>query len=73
MSNSWIEHIKEVAKRDNVPYPVALVRAKESYKKKEQLPATPKTSPRKKGKTAPGVEVPAVDVPPVKVGKKNLK
>jgi hypothetical protein len=64
-NNSWVEHIKQVAKKENLPFPLALIRAKETYTKKDTVAPTPKPSPKK--------NKPVVDVPPVKMGKKNLK
>jgi hypothetical protein len=33
MVNSWIAHVKNYAATHNVPYPVAMIQAKASYKK----------------------------------------
>jgi hypothetical protein len=69
MANDWINYVKSIAEKEKVSYPVALMKAKETYKKKEITPATPATSPALAPKKKP-----VSTLEPVKVGKnKNLK
>lgn len=35
MANSWVQHVKSIAEKEKIPYPMALLKAKETYKKKD--------------------------------------
>lgn len=64
---SWVEHVKDYAKKNGVPYKQALKDAKESYEKKEKSDVKSEPKPKKPKKVKEVKEV--TEGPVIKVKK----